>query len=78
MERTFNMLEAPAMRVCPMLAEIAMKAAALAERTVRMSGSGSTLYTAFDTEAEAESFLGRVEAHLGTRACVVRPWDGVT
>lgn len=78
MERTFNMLEAPAMRVCPLLADIAMKAAALAERTVRMSGSGSTLYTAFDTEAEAESFVGRVGKHLETRAVVVRPLNSVT
>lgn len=75
MNRTFNMLEPPAIRVCPPLGELMARAAELADRTVRMSGSGSTVYTAFDTQPEAETFAMRVSNQLGVRTEVVRPLE---
>jgi 4-diphosphocytidyl-2C-methyl-D-erythritol kinase len=73
MEWTFNMLEAPAMEVCPVLKQYADRLRALAGRPVRVSGSGSTLFTAFDDRGEAERFAGRVTSELGLEAGVVRP-----
>lgn len=73
MERTFNMLEAPAREVCPLLGELADRLRPMAGRAVRMTGSGSTLFTAFDEEYEAEGFAARVRSELEIKAGVVRP-----
>ena len=73
MQQGYNMLEAPAFQVRPALREWLDRAATLAERPVRMSGSGSTLFTAFDQESEARAFAGRVAEDLKIDVCVVRP-----
>ena len=73
MERTFNMLEAPAIEVCPLLGELVERLRPMAGRAVRVSGSGSTLFTAFDEEGEAERFAARVRSELTLEAGVVRP-----
>lgn len=73
MSWTFNMLEPPAMRVCPALSGLMRQLEPLAGRAVRMSGSGSTLFTAFDAKADAERFAGVVRDRADREACVVRP-----
>ncbi len=76
MDWTFNMLEAPAMEVCPVLREISARLRAMAGRPVRISGSGSTLFTAFDGRDEAEQFAADVTKELELQAGVVRPIAG--
>jgi 4-diphosphocytidyl-2-C-methyl-D-erythritol kinase len=73
MNGTFNMLEAPAFEVCPVLAELQSRAADLAGRPVRVSGSGSTMFTAFDQREEALAFAGSAGEKLGIRTEVVQP-----
>jgi 4-diphosphocytidyl-2-C-methyl-D-erythritol kinase len=73
MQRTGNMLETPAMRVCPALGGVLEGAARLADRPVRMSGSGSTLFTAFDTREEADRFAEEATLRLDVKARVVQP-----
>lgn len=73
MEQGYNMLEAPAFQVRPVLREWQERAAILAGRPVRMSGSGSTLFTAFDEESEARGFADRAAEDLKVHVCVVRP-----
>lgn len=75
MDWTFNMLEEPAMIVRPVLREIRDHAARLAGRAVRMSGSGSTLFTAFDEESGAENFARLVRDALDIETRVVRTGD---
>ena len=69
MEKAYNMLEAAAMRVAPALEELVDRSAVLAARPVRVSGSGATLFTAFDTRSEAQRFaeLASEELRLSTR-----------
>ena len=69
MEKAYNMLEAAAIQVAPALGELVDRAAVLAARPVRVSGSGSTLFTAFDTQSEAQRFakLASEELRLSTR-----------
>lgn len=78
MQGTYNMLEAPAVEVCPDLGRLLNEARRLADRPVRVSGSGSTMYTAFDESAEAEAFRERVCRVLGIRAQVVQPLEQAT
>jgi 4-diphosphocytidyl-2-C-methyl-D-erythritol kinase len=73
MRASFNMLEEPAMRVCPELGALWEHANRLTDRPVRVSGSGSTLYTAFQTRNEAERFAETAASALGLRTAVVRP-----
>lgn len=73
MNGTFNMLEEPAFEVCPELARLCEQSAALAGRPVRVSGSGSTMFTAFDGRDEALAFAGAAEQRLGIRTRVVQP-----
>lgn len=70
---TFNMLEAPAIEVCPELGRIQQRTAKLAGRPVRISGSGSTLFTAFDTYEEASTYARVAAESLGIRTEVVQP-----
>jgi len=72
MEQSYNMLERPAFQVSPALRAWRDRAAALAGRPVRMSGSGSTLFTAFDEESQARAFADRAAEDLDVDACVVR------
>jgi 4-diphosphocytidyl-2-C-methyl-D-erythritol kinase len=73
MEHTFNMLESPAFAVCPELKKLFDQANDMADRPIRMSGSGSTMFTAFDALAEAESFATGVRSQLGIETSVVQP-----
>ena len=49
-----NDLEAPAFDICPELGRLRIKAESILQRTVRMSGSGSSLFTLYDHQAESE------------------------
>ncbi len=73
MRRTFNMLEQPATAVCPQLAELLRGAEACARRPVRLSGSGSTMFTVFDVEADAQAFARDASEALAIKIVVVRP-----
>jgi 4-diphosphocytidyl-2-C-methyl-D-erythritol kinase len=72
MRRTFNMLETPAMEVCPLLRTLHERLGELSGRPVRVSGSGSTLFTAFDARLEAEGFARQSASELGLVTHVVR------
>ncbi len=76
MRQTFNMLEMAAMKVCPALRELMDRAERTANRPVRLSGSGSTFFTAFDEREEAESFARRVGGLLDVTTRVVQPVAG--
>jgi len=75
MEQAYNMLEKPAMQVSPELAEAMQGCRRLAGRPVRLSGSGSSMFTAFDTRNEAEVFADQVSAQLGLSSYVVQPTE---
>ena len=67
-----NSLEAAAIRLLPAVGE-AMKAfRAAGAPFVRMSGSGSTVFAAFETEAEAERAVERVPGAILTRTVAGR------
>lgn len=72
MQQTFNTLEPPAIHVCPTLGDLQRRLEEMAARPVRISGSGSSLFTAFDTVAQAASFRDAVEQRLALRALVVQ------
>ncbi|HSW47386.1 MAG TPA: 4-(cytidine 5'-diphospho)-2-C-methyl-D-erythritol kinase [Phycisphaerae bacterium] len=72
-KQAYNMLEEPAMRVCPALAELIGQAAKLIDRPVRISGSGSTLFTAYDSEPQAREAADLLNRQLGIGTCVVQP-----
>lgn len=59
MPRLVNDLEAPAFVVCKELSELRSRLERVTGRVVRMSGSGSTLFTLFDEEAEALGAVAR-------------------
>lgn len=74
--RLVNDLEAPAFKLQPALAELKAKLEQLEKnRIVRMSGSGSTLFTLFDDEATASEFARRVrlETNVGLQAVRLAP-----
>lgn len=73
MQQTFNMLETPAIEVCPQLGVLQGRASELAGRPVRVSGSGSTMFTAFDEHDEAVAFSLSATEELGIRTEVVQP-----
>lgn len=75
MAGTFNMLEKPVVKVCPVMRGLMARGRELAGRAVRVSGSGSTLFTAFDARAEAERFARRVGDVLGVETRVVQTVD---
>jgi 4-diphosphocytidyl-2-C-methyl-D-erythritol kinase len=68
----YNMLEAPAFRVEPRLAELHAGIQRLGAPYARMSGSGSSLFALFPEAARAESFAAEAKRRLGLRAWVVR------
>ena len=63
-----NDLEAPAFSLCPELAHLRDGAAQLAGRVVRMSGSGSSLFTLFDARDQAVAAAQKLQKDLGVRA----------
>lgn len=77
MERTFNGLEKPVMKVCPAMRELIAGGTKLARRPVRVSGSGSALFTAFDTRSEAEQFARSAGEALTIQTRVVQPLEQV-
>ena len=68
---TYNMLEQPAGRVYPQLTSLMALLANRAGRPVRLSGSGSTLYTVFDDQEQAVAFSRQAAEFV--QSCVVRP-----
>jgi 4-diphosphocytidyl-2-C-methyl-D-erythritol kinase len=73
--RLVNDLEAPAFSLSQPLADLHARASAVANRIVRMSGSGSSLFTLFDEMDEAETSANRLRLELGvdTRAVELCP-----
>lgn len=71
MATTFNMLEPPARQVCPSLTRWMEEAARLAGRQVRLSGSGSTFFTAFDHEEETRETAAAIREAMGLKTMVV-------
>lgn len=68
----YNMLEEPLLRVCPAIGPLIDAGCRLAGRPVRVSGSGSTLFTAFGARGQAEEFARRARQETGIEARVVR------
>jgi 4-diphosphocytidyl-2-C-methyl-D-erythritol kinase len=67
-----NDLEAPAFAIAPELAELRRRAESLVSRPVRMSGSGSSLFTLFDRREEAEAAAQKLGQQLAVRALAVQ------
>jgi 4-diphosphocytidyl-2-C-methyl-D-erythritol kinase len=55
-----NDLETPAFSLCPELGELRQRIETQTGRTVRMSGSGSTLFTLADDFEAAEALAARI------------------
>jgi 4-diphosphocytidyl-2-C-methyl-D-erythritol kinase len=55
-----NDLEAPAFAICPELGDLRRNLEAQLGRIVRMSGSGSTLFTLADKESEARQMVDKI------------------
>jgi 4-diphosphocytidyl-2C-methyl-D-erythritol kinase len=70
-----NALEPAAFRAYPALAAVHRRLSGLADRPVRMTGSGSGLFTLFDGRAEAEAFAARIRSELSIRAWLLRLWS---
>jgi 4-diphosphocytidyl-2-C-methyl-D-erythritol kinase len=66
-----NDLEAPAFAIEPKLGDLRSAVERTAGRVVRMSGSGSTLFTLADERAEAERLAETAASHLSVRAVAV-------
>lgn len=62
----FNDLESAAFSIEPRLASLRESLEAIQSRSVRMTGSGSCLFTIFDTQAEAISWAAAAEPIVGT------------
>lgn len=63
--RLRNDLELAAFHLQPQLGELREMLERKLERPVRMSGSGSTLFTLYDTEIEAQEALRKVGSDFG-------------
>ncbi|HEY1628377.1 MAG TPA: 4-(cytidine 5'-diphospho)-2-C-methyl-D-erythritol kinase [Tepidisphaeraceae bacterium] len=63
LKKLVNDLEPPAMALCPQLGKLRDEIENLLARPVRMSGSGSSLFTLFDEMSEANAAVDR----MGTR-----------
>jgi 4-diphosphocytidyl-2C-methyl-D-erythritol kinase len=68
----FNDLAAPALDVAPTLAAHMQAIAAIAERDVHVSGSGSTLFTICDDPLHAQALAAAVEQRTGLPAVAAR------
>lgn len=71
LEHLINALEAPAFSLCPELGRLRRDAEALLERPVRMSGSGSSLFSLFDTSDGAQRAARTVLDGLSQRSMAV-------
>jgi 4-diphosphocytidyl-2-C-methyl-D-erythritol kinase len=67
-----NDLELPAFAIAPELAKLRQRTERLLDRPVRMSGSGSSLFTLFDLQVEAETAAPQVAQQLAVRALPVQ------
>lgn len=66
-----NDLEAPAFAIDPELGRLRVDVENQLGRSVRMSGSGSSLFTLFDTESEAEIAANAVKRRLSVKVLAV-------
>ena len=57
-----NDLEAPAIALCPAIAEVLAALADTAPWLARMSGSGATCFALYDSEASRDASLAQIEA----------------
>lgn len=71
LERLVNDLEPAAFAISPALAELQRQHEEMLGRIVRMSGSGSSLFTLYDEEAEARDASSWLEKTMGERAPAV-------
>ena len=62
-----NSLEAPAIQLMPEIGEIIGTFRSLGARMVRMTGSGSTVFAAFDTDEQAKAAAAKVPGAIATR-----------
>jgi 4-diphosphocytidyl-2-C-methyl-D-erythritol kinase len=66
-ELAHNDLEAPAISLMPEIGELIKKFRSLGARFVRMTGSGSTVFAAFDSDEEAQAAVAQVPGSIFTR-----------
>lgn len=62
-----NSLEAPAIQLMPQIGEIIDTFRSLGARFVRMTGSGSTVFAAFDTDEQARTAAAHIPGAIATR-----------
>jgi len=62
-----NSLEAPAIALMPEIGEIITAFRGMGARMVRMTGSGSTVFAAFDTDEQAKAAAARIPGAIATR-----------
>jgi len=73
LERLVNDLEAPAFAVSPKLAALRANIEKLLSRRVRMSGSGSSLFTLYDTTEESDRARRILEGETWLAGANIRP-----
>jgi 4-diphosphocytidyl-2-C-methyl-D-erythritol kinase len=75
LEQLSNDLESPAFALCPELQELRQRIERLVSRPVRMSGSGSSLFTLFDDPTEADRMARQIQAtcRVPTRSVELAP-----
>lgn len=66
-ELAHNDLEAPAISLMPEIGELIEKFRSLGARFVRMTGSGSTVFAAFDSDEDAHTAVAAVPGSIFTR-----------
>jgi 4-diphosphocytidyl-2-C-methyl-D-erythritol kinase len=71
LERLVNDLETPAFAICPQLATLHQQVQQSIGRIVRMSGSGSSLFTLFDNSDEAQAAVVCIQDRCRVRAVAV-------
>lgn len=71
LRRLVNDLEAPAFALDPALGHLRQRIESQLGRPVRMSGSGSSLFTLFDAQSEAEAAAEAIARARGIRALAV-------
>ncbi|MGH7192786.1 MAG: 4-(cytidine 5'-diphospho)-2-C-methyl-D-erythritol kinase, partial [Candidatus Saccharimonadales bacterium] len=69
--RLVNDLEPPAFEIAPQLGQLRERIERLLGRAVRLSGSGSSLFTLFDAEPQAKEAATRIERETNERAAAV-------
>jgi 4-diphosphocytidyl-2-C-methyl-D-erythritol kinase len=75
-EALFNDLADAAMEVAPPLSSLARAVGALAERSVHVTGSGSTLFAVCDDRLHSEALARTIDERLGVPAIAVRTAGG--